>query len=376
MNRDEIKAILPTIPQDPGCYQYRNKNGTIIYVGKAKNLRNRVSSYFNNSPKDPKTTRLVSEIRQLEYFVVNSEAEALVLENNLIKTHLPKYNILLKDDKSYPRIVITSEPFPRIFATRKEEGKGDYYGPYPNVAMAHTVIDLIHRVLQLRSCRYALTPEVVRERRVDLCLQYHIKKCGGPCQGLVSAEEYAHAVQLARRILKGEINILIEEEVEEMNRMSERLEFERAEQHRQNIETLRRYSGKHVVAPNIHEADVFAYDEDDVNGFVCMMQVRHGAVVLAHNLTFKKTVDSSRSDLLSYLIEELRQRFGSTAREVILADPGEWESDSYRITVPQRGEKKQLLELAQLNVSRYRWDCYKRQEKLNPHTASSSRPRA
>ena len=366
MTRDEIKAILPTIPQSPGCYQYRNKNGTIIYVGKAKNLRNRVSSYFNNSPKDPKTTRLVSEIRQLAYFVVNTEAEALVLENNLIKTHLPKYNILLKDDKSYPRIVITDEPFPRIFATRKEVGKGDYFGPYPNVAMARTVIDLIHRVLQLRSCRYALTPEVVRERRVGLCLQYHIKKCGGPCQGLVSAEEYAHSVQLARRILKGEISILIEEEVEEMNRMSERLEFERAEQHRQNIEVLRRYSGKHVVAPNIREADVFAYDEDDVNGFVCMMQVRHGAVVLAHNLTFKKTVDSSRSDLLAYLIEELRQRFGSTAREVILAEPGEWESDSYRITVPQRGEKKHLLELAQVNVSGYRWDCYKRQEELNP----------
>lgn len=310
--------------------------------------------------------RLVSEIRQVEYFVVGSEAEALVLENNLIKTHLPKYNILLKDDKSYPRIVITDEPFPRIFATRQDVGKGDYYGPYPNVTMARTVIDLIHRVLKLRSCRYSLTPEVVKERRVDLCLQYHIKKCGGPCQGLVSPKEYAHAVLIAKRILKGEINILIEEEVEEMQRMSERLEFERAEQHRQNIEILRRYSGKHVVAPNIREADVFAYDEDDTNGYVCMMQVRHGAVVLAHNLTFKKTIESSRSDLLAYLIEELRQRFASKAREVILAEPGEWESESYRITVPQRGEKKHLLDLAQLNVSRYRWDLYKRQEKLNP----------
>lgn len=366
MNREELRRVLPTIPQDPGCYQYRDKDGTIIYVGKAKNLRNRISSYFNNAPKDRKTTRLVGEIRQLEYFVVNSEAEALLLENNLIKTHKPKYNILLKDDKSYPRIVITDEAFPRVFITRQDVGKGDYYGPYPNVAMARTVIGLIHRVFQLRSCRYTLSPEVIKSRRVDLCLQYHIKKCGGPCQGLISEEEYMRAVQLARRILRGEINILIEEEVEEMNRMSERLEFERAERHKQNIEVLKRYSTKHIVAPHIREADIFAYDEDNLNGFICMMQVRHGAVVLVHNLTFKRTVESSRSDLLAYLIEELRRRFGSTVREVILSEPGEWESGNYRITVPQRGEKKQLLDLAQLNVSRFRWDCYKRQEKLNP----------
>lgn len=367
MTLEEIKKILPTIPHSPGCYQYRNADGTIIYVGKAKDLRNRVSSYFNSSKHNRKTTRLVSEIRQVEYFVVGSEAEALVLENNLIKTHLPKYNILLKDDKTYPKIVITREPFPRIFTTRQEILKGTSYGPYPSVQMARTVVDLIHRLLRIRSCRHTLTPEVVRERRVPLCLQYHIKKCDAPCQGRIDAAAYDRLVEQAHRVLKGEISMLIDEEMEQMEQMSEQLEFERAEQHRQNIDLLRRYSGKHVVAPGLrHELDVFAYDEDDEHGFLNMMHLHHGAVILAHNVAFRKQMDTTRDELLPYLIGELRSRFHSTAREVILAEDPHWTDDSYTVTVPQRGEKKQLLELSTMNVRRHRADYYKREEKLNP----------
>lgn len=367
MTLDEIRKILPTIPSCAGCYQYRNGEGEIIYVGKAKNLKKRIGSYFLKDHKSRKTARLVHQIRQVEYFIVENEYEALLLENNLIKTHQPRYNVLLKDDKSYPKIVVTHEPYPRIFVTRQNMSRGKVFGPYPHVAMAHAVWDVIRSTYQLRTCRLPLTEDLIRAGKYKVCLQYHIKKCDGVCEGLVSWDEYNKKIAQAIEVLRGDLQEVIQKEEEAMIEMSRIWAFEKAEEHKHRLETLDKYQSKYTVAPQIKgEVDVFGFDSDDERIFINMMHLYQGSVVWAHNVEIKKPIEESDEDLMATAITELRSRFKSQAPEVILSVPIEWGENPYKLTIPEKGDKKALLELSERNAKRFRVDFYSRMDKLNP----------
>ena len=364
-----IKSIVNNLPDAPGCYQYLNNEGVIIYVGKAKNLKRRVSSYFNKEQQTMKTRLLVSKIADIKYIVVNSESDALLLENNLIKKHKPRYNVLLKDDKTYPSICITGEYYPRIFKTRKiVPCIGRYYGPYSNAGALSALLQLIKEMYPLRTCRLNLTPEAVRSGKFSPCLEYQIKNCCAPCISATTHEEYQRYIEEVRDILKGDIKKLTSTIIAEMQREAENLNFEKAQilkERYQLIENFRTRS--EVVSPTISNVDVFSIESDEKSAFINFLHITNGCINQAFTIEYKKRLDESDEELLTMGIVEMRERFNSNAREIIL--PFETEATFAgvtTITVPQKGEKKRLLSLSQLNVKQYRADRMKMEDKLNP----------
>ena len=365
---ENIKNKLALLPDTPGVYQYFDKTGKIIYVGKAKNLKRRVSSYFNKVHDSAKTNMLVKNIYDLQYIVVKTEEDALHLENSLIKEYKPRYNVLLKDDKTYPWICLRNEHFPRVFLTRRVNKDGSkYYGPYANVHLAKTVLALIRELYPIRTCNYALTPENIAKKRFRVCLQYHIKNCKGCCEGKISEQEYDGYIEQVRQILNGDIHQLSRHLLEEMQSLSTELRFEEAQAIKEKYDLIEKYKAKSVIVnPSLHEIDVFSYDEDEGVAFVNYMHVRGGSIVQSITIEYKKKLDESAPEILSLGIAELRSRFGSKAREALVPFLPESSFDDVEFVVPQRGDKKKLLAVSEQNVKQYKVDRLKQNEKLNP----------
>ena len=365
---DRIKSIISTLPESPGVYQYFDKDGRIIYVGKAKNLKRRVSSYFNKTAQSIKTAVMLRHVADLKYIVVGSEEDALHLENSMIKEYQPRYNVLLKDDKTYPWIVVKKEPFPRIFLTRNVVKDGSkYYGPYANVNLAKVIIALIKRLYPIRSCNLMLTDDNIRRGKFSKCLEYHIKNCAAPCTGEESAETYDEYIRQARQILNGETARLSAYLKEEMLKLAGELRFEEAQKIKEKLELLENYRSKSVIVnSSVHNVDVFGYDEEDDTAYINYLHIKEGSIVQSMTISYRKRIDETREDLLMIGITELRSRFGSTAKEIIVPFETGVESSSYIAVVPQRGDKKQLLEISERNARQYKIDKLKQSEKLNP----------
>lgn len=363
-----IKTILAVMPEKPGCYEYFDEKGTIIYVGKAKNLKRRVSSYFNKQQDSNKTRVLVKQIRDIKYFVVDTEQDALLLENSLIKQYHPRYNVLLKDDKTYPSIVVKNEYFPRIYQTRNIVRDGSrYYGPYPSVYTAKVMLQLVKELYPLRTCKYPLTPENIRDGKYSVCLEYHIKRCKGPCEGLQSFEEYMRNIAEIKEILRGNISQVSKHLYEQMMQLSAELKFEEAQKVKEKYEAIENYRSKSVVVtPMLHNIDVFSITENEPSVYINYLHIGNGAVVQAYTFEYKKKLDESKEELLSLGIVEMRKRFDSTAKEIIVPFTLDIELEGVQFTVPQRGDKKKLLELSEMNGRQYKLDKLKQSEKLNP----------
>lgn len=365
---EKIKAILAAIPEKPGSYQYYDEKGTIIYVGKAKNLKRRVSSYFNKEHDNNKTRVLVKQIRDIKYIVVDTEEDALLLENNLIKQYRPRYNVLLKDDKTYPSIVVKNEYFPRVFQTRNIVRDGSqYYGPYPSVFTAKVMLQMLKELYPIRTCKYPLTPESIAQGRYKVCLEYHIKRCKGPCEGLQSLEEYQKNIAEVKEILKGNISQISKHLYEEMQQLAAEWRFEEAQAVKEKYEVIENYRSKStVVTPMLHNIDVFSIIEDGNSAYINFMHIGNGAIVQAYTFEYKKRLDESKGELLSLGIVEMRKRFQSTAREIIVPFELDIDLGNVSFTIPQRGDKRKLLELSEMNVKQYKVDKLKQAEKLNP----------
>ena len=368
-----IKMILSILPDKPGCYQYFDDKGTIIYVGKAKNLKRRVSSYFNKEHDSNKTRVLVKQIRDIKYIVVNTEEDALLLENNLIKQYRPRYNVMLKDDKTYPSITVKNEYFPRIFQTRNIVKDGSqYYGPYPSVYTAKVMLQMLKELYPLRTCKYPLTPESIAAGKYDVCLEYHIKRCKGPCIGLQSMEEYQQNISEIKEILRGNISQISKHLYEEMQVLAGELKFEEAQKIKEKYEVIENYRAKStVVTPMLHNIDVFSFAENEKSAYINFKHIGNGAIVQAYTFEYKKRLDETKEELLSLGIVEMRDRFKSTAREIIVPFEMEMELGNVTFTVPQRGDKKKLLELSEMNVKQFKVDRLKQAEKLNPEQRST-----
>ena len=363
-----LKGIVSRLPDKPGSYQFYDDTKTIIYVGKAKNLKSRVSSYFHTEVDRFKTKVLVSKIHDISYTVVNTEEDALLLENALIKKYNPRYNVMLKDGKTYPSICITNEFFPRIFSTRTINKKwGTYYGPYSHVGSMHVILDLIKKLYQPRTCRQPITKEGVESGKYKVCLDYHIKKCMGPCVGKQTYESYQKNIMQAREILKGNTRKVLRDLKEEMMRLSEELRFEEAEELKQKYIALESFvSGSEVVSHTINNVDVFSITSDEKMAFINYIHVSNGNINQSFTIEYKKKLNESDEELLQLGIVELRERFGSKAKEIIVAQELDMELGDVVFTIPQRGDKKTLLDLSILNGKQYKFDRLKQAEKLNP----------
>lgn len=365
-----LKNIVLNMPEKPGSYQYYDESHTIIYVGKAKNLKRRVSSYFHKEVDRYKTKVLVSKIWDISYTVVNSEEDALLLENSLIKKYNPRYNVLLKDGKTYPSICVTNEYYPRIFKTRHINKKfGTFFGPYSNTASMYAVLELIKRLYKPRTCRLLLTRESVERGAFKPCLEYHIHNCLGPCIGRQSYEEYAENMRQAREILKGNTRQLSDMLYKNMQRLAENLEFEAAERVKQKYLLIENYCSKsEVVSHTITDIDVFTIADDDTrsHAFINFMHVRNGAVNQSFTFEYKRKLDETDEELLITAIPEIRERFKSEAKEIVVPFEMEWHLKDAVFFVPQRGDKKHLLELSEMNCRQYKFDRLKQAEKLNP----------
>lgn len=363
-----LKGIVNNLPDSPGCYQYLNESGTIIYVGKAKNLKRRVSSYFNKEQQTLKTKLLVAKIADIRYVVVNSEADALLLENNLIKQHKPRYNVLLKDDKTYPSICITNDYFPKIFKTRKTvKGAGRYFGPYTNAGALHALLELIKELYPLRTCNLNITPEGVRDGKYSACLEYQIKKCCAPCIAKISRDDYLTYISEVTSILKGDIKVLQEKLLVEMKEKAVALEFEEAQNIKKRYELIENFRTRsEVVSQSMTNIDVFSIESDEKSAFINFLHITNGCINQAFTIEYQKRLDETDEELISMGIIELRNRFGSNAKEMILPLPIESPIEGVTITVPQKGEKARLLALSRLNVKQYKVDRLKQEEKLNP----------
>ena len=365
-----LKNIVLNMPEKPGSYQYYDESHTIIYVGKAKNLKRRVSSYFHKEVDRYKTKVLVSKIWDISYTVVNSEEDALLLENSLIKKYNPRYNVLLKDGKTYPSICVTNEYYPRIFKTRHINKKfGTFFGPYSNTASMYAVLELIKKLYKPRTCRLLLTRESVERGAFKPCLEYHIHNCLGPCIGRQSYEEYAENMRQAREILKGNTRQLSDMLYKNMQRLAEDLEFEAAERVKQKYLLIENYCSKsEVVSHTITDIDVFTIADDDTrsHAFINFMHVRNGAVNQSFTFEYKRKLDETDEELLITAIPEIRERFKSKAKEIVVPFEMEWHLKDAVFFVPQRGDKKHLLELSEMNCRQYKFDRLKQAEKLNP----------
>ena len=366
--KDYLKQIVNNLPEAPGCYQYLNSEKVIIYIGKAKNLKRRVSSYFNKEQQTMKTRILVSKIADIKYIIVNNENDALLLENNLIKKHKPRYNVLLKDDKTYPSICITNEYFSRIFKIRKiTPNIGRYYGPYSNTNALNAMLQLIKEMYPLRTCNLKLTPENIRNCKFSPCLEYQIKNCCAPCIGNISQEEYAKYIEEIRSILRGDIKKISSAIIEQMKNEAENLNFEKAQILKERYEIIEKFRMRsEIVNPTISNVDVFSIESDEKSAFINFLHVTNGCINQAFTIEYKKRLDESDEELLTMGIVEMRERFNSHAQELILPFAINIPLEKINITIPQKGEKKRLLSLSQLNVKQYKADRLKMEEKLNP----------
>lgn len=369
---DYLKGIVLNLPESPGCYQYLNENGEIIYVGKAKNLKRRVYSYFSKEHQSRKTAMLVSKIRDIKYVVVNTEEDALLLENNLIKRYKPHYNVLLKDDKTYPSICITNEYFPRIFKTRKIIRNGSiYFGPYSHIPTLNSLLELIKNLYPLRTCHLPLTPENIRNGKFNVCLEYHIKNCKAPCIAKESHEDYMKYIQEAKEILKGNTAEIERELLKQMQQLASEMKFEEAQMIKQKYDLLENYRSKsEVVSQILHNIDVFSIENDEQSAFINYLHVTNGCINQAFTFEYKKKLNESAEDLLMLGITEMRERYQSHSKEIIVPFPISYELGNLTVTVPQKGEKKKLLDLSLLNVRQYKLDRLKQAEKLNPEQKS------
>lgn len=367
-----LKSIVLNMPEKPGSYQYYDENGTIIYVGKAKRLKSRVSSYFHTEVDRFKTKVLVSKIHDISYTVVNTEEDALLLENSLIKKYNPRYNVLLKDGKTYPSICITKEYLPRIFSTRTINKKwGTYYGPYSHVASMNAVLDLIKKLYHPRSCRFPITWDGVEQHKYQVCLEYHMKNCGAPCIGKQSMEDYQRNIEQAREILKGNTRGVLRAMKDEMMALAEELRFEEAEEVKRRYLLIDQFVSKsEVVSHTINNVDVLTITNDEKIAFVNYIHVANGAINQSFTFEYKKRLDESDEELLQLAIVEMRERFQSNAREIILPQEINCNLEGVTITVPQRGDKKTLLDLSLMNGKQYKFDRLKQAEKLNPEQKS------
>lgn len=369
---ERLKAIVSNLPNKPGSYQYYNESGTIIYVGKAKNLKNRVSSYFHKEVDRFKTKVLVSKIHNITYTVVNTEEDALLLENSLIKKYKPRYNILLKDGKTYPSICVTNEYFPRIFKTRTINRKwGSYYGPYSHVGSMYAILDLIKKLYRPRTCHFPITREGIEQGKYKPCLEYHIHNCGAPCIAKQSYEDYQECIAQAREILKGNTRELQRSIYARMMKLAEEMRFEEAEVLKQRYMALDTFCAKsEVVSHTITNVDVFTITDDANTAYVNYMHVTNGSINQAQTFEMKKKLNETAEEVLQLAIVQIRERMGSRSREVIVPFPLDIELDGITLTVPQRGDKRTLLELSEMNGKQYRFDRLKQAEKLNPEQKS------
>ena len=364
------------MPDSPGVYRYKNKEGTIIYVGKAKNLKRRVSSYFNRVHSVLRTNMLVKNIWDMEYTVVNSEEEALDLENSLIKEYQPHYNVLLKDDKSYPWICVTKDLYPRVFMTRDTKSRGaKYFGPYPKTEVAHALIDVIRKIFPVRTCRHNITADTIEQRKNRLCLQFHIKNCEGCCQGLVSADKYAEYIDEIKHILNGDTKQVSDYLVAEMQRLASELQFEQANEVKRKYLAVEKYRARSVIVnPSIHNIDVFSMVRDASAAYFNFMHMRNGSVVQSLNLEYKlrqSEEDEPTEELMSIAINDIHKRFAASygkekVKEALVNVVPDTAIEGLEFVVPQRGDKRKLLDISLKNALQYKADKYKRMEKLNP----------
>lgn len=374
LNANEyLRGIVLNLPEKPGIYQYLNSEGTIIYVGKAKNLKKRVYSYFNKNHEPGKTRVLVSKIVDIRYIVVNSEEDALLLENNLIKKYKPRYNVLLKDDKTYPSICVQNEYFPRVFKTRKIIRNGSsYYGPYSHLPSMYALLDLIKHLYPIRTCSLNLSPENIKIGKYNVCLEYHIKNCAGPCIGLQTHDEYMRNIAEIKEILKGNTSEISKAIFQKMNELATELKFEEAQILKRKYDLIENYRSKsEVVSSTLHNVDVFSIEEDGERAaFINYLHITNGAINQAFTFEYKKRLGETKEELLELGIVEMRERYKSLSPEIIIPFKIEMNLNNVLFTIPQRGDKKKLLDLSILNVKQYKVDRMKQAEKLNPEQRS------
>ncbi|AZI56292.1 excinuclease ABC subunit UvrC [Epilithonimonas vandammei] len=363
-----LELQLKTLPSEPGVYRYYDKNDQLLYVGKAKHLKKRVLSYFNKNQNGYRTRIMVSKIHRLETTVVNSEYDALLLENNLIKAHQPFYNVMLKDDKSYPWICIKNEDFPRIFLTRTKIKDGsEYYGPYAKVRPARILLDTIKSLYKIRTCNLNLAPEKIAEGKYRVCLEYHIKNCNGPCEALESKEDYDEKVEAIRGIIKGDFRFAKKYLEERMYRFASNLEFEKAQMIKQNIESLDDYQAKHtVVNPTIDDVDVFGMTSDETAAYVNYFKIRNGSIVQSFTTEIKKVLEETDEDILEEALVEIRQKFDSTSKEILIPFHLSIEIPNVKLIVPKVGDKKRIVELSEKNAKEYRLEKLKQVQIIDP----------
>ena len=368
MTREDLKEKIELLPESPGVYMYFDKEGTVIYVGKAKKLKRRVSSYFNRVHSVARTNMLVRKICDLKYIVVGSEEDALHLENSLIKEYKPKYNVLLKDDKSYPWICVTNEPYPRVFLTRTvTKHGGKFFGPYANVQMAKTVIETLREMYPIRTCRWPITEDAIAKQKYKVCLQYHIKNCKGCCEGLISIERYGKYFDEIRQILSGNIQQVCDYLKDEMATLASEMRFEEAQEVKEKYLLVEKYKSKSViVSMQIHNVDVYSIDTDDDCYYVNYMHVRNGSIVQSMTFEYKKELDETEPEILSMAINEVQTRFDRKAKEVVVPVAPDVEFEGVSFSIPQKGDKKKLLEVSLRNAKQYKLDKLKTAEKLNP----------
>jgi excinuclease ABC subunit C len=364
-----IQQLLKTLPDNPGVYQYYDADGKIIYVGKAKNLKKRVTSYFNKDQyENGKTQVLVKKIADIKYIVVATELDALLLENNLIKKYQPRYNVLLKDDKTYPWICIKNEKFPRVFSTRNVVKDGSsYFGPYASGKVLHTILDLVKQLYQLRNCNLNLTEENIKANKFKVCLEYHIGNCKAPCVGKETEEEYNQTIVGIKDIIKGNINSVSKYLKGMLQQHIDKLEFEKAQIIKEKIDALEKYQSKSIIVnPSINNVDIFSIVTDEKSGYVNFLKIINGAIIQSHTIELKKKLDETPAELLTLAIAELRQRFDSDAKEVLVPFVIETEFPNVEFIVPQRGDKKHLLELSERNAEYYRREKIKQENLVDP----------
>ena len=363
-----LKGIVNNLPETPGCYQYLDDSGTIIYVGKAKNLKRRVSSYFNKEQQTRKTRLLVTHIRDIRYVVVKTEADALLLENNLIKRYKPHYNVLLKDDKTYPSIAITAEYLPRIFKTRQRGKRGAiYFGPYSHVPTLYALLDLCRELYQPRPCHTPMTREGVENGKYDVCLDYHIHRCKAPCVGKQSHDDYMRCIEACKEILKGNTADVARKMREEMITLANELRFEEAQEIKRRYDLIESYRAKSEVVSNVlHNIDVFNIETEERTAYINYLHVTNGCINQAFTFEYKKKLDETDEELLTLGIIEMRERYASQSKEIVVPFLVDLPDDMVEQTVPQKGDKKKLLELSKLNVKQYKFDRLKQADKLNP----------
>ncbi|MFN2396182.1 MAG: excinuclease ABC subunit UvrC, partial [Bacteroidales bacterium] len=366
---DKLQLILKTLPDKPGVYQFFDEKENIIYIGKAISLKKRVASYFNrDTSQSGRVMVMVKRIHEIRHIIVDSEIDALLLENNLIKKYQPRYNIMLKDDKTFPWICIKNEPFPRIFPTRNVIKDGSvYFGPYASVKMMHTLLDLIRQLFNYRTCRLNLTDDNIKAGKFRVCLEYHLGNCLGPCEGKQSAEDYQQTVEQIKEILKGNLNTVIQQLKSLMKKYAEEYSYEKAKVIKDKIDLLEKYQAKSmVVNPSVSNVDVFSVKSDDEFGYVNFLKVVNGAIVQSHTLELKKRLDESDAQLLEMAVTEIRQRFETGAKEVIIPFKPETRLPDVKYTIPQRGDKKKLLELSERNAKYYRLEKLRQKELVDP----------